>query len=56
MACRLVFKPLSEPMLEHCQLEPILIEIQLFSLKKIRLKMLSVKCCPFHLGLNVESD
>ena len=31
----------------------ILIEIQTFSLKKIWLKMLSVKCCPFHLGLNV---
>ena len=30
----------------------ILIEIQTFSLKKIRLKM-SLKCCSFHLGLNV---
>ena len=30
-----------------------LIEIQTFSLKKIRLKMLSAKCCSFHLGLNV---
>ena len=31
----------------------ILIEIQTFSLKKIRLKMSSAKCCSFHLGLNV---
>ena len=31
----------------------ILIEILTFSLKKIRLKMLSVKCCSFRLGLNV---
>ena len=31
----------------------ILIEIQAFSLKKIRLKMSSAKCCSFHLGLNV---
>ena len=31
----------------------ILIEIQTFSLKKIRLKMLSAKCCSFRLGLNV---
>ena len=31
----------------------ILIEIQTFSLKKIRLKMLSTKFCPFRLGLNV---
>ena len=30
-----------------------LIEIQTFSLKKIRLKMSSVKCCSFRLGLNV---
>ena len=30
----------------------ILIEIQTFSLKKIRLKMSSAKCCSFHLGLN----
>ena len=33
----------------------ILIEIQTFSLKKIRLKMLSAKCCSFHLGLNLLS-
>ena len=31
----------------------ILIEIQTFSLKKIRLKMSSAKCCAFRLGLNV---
>ena len=31
----------------------ILIEIQTFSLKKIRLKMSSAKCCTFRLGLNV---
>ena len=30
----------------------ILIEIQTFSLKEIRLKMSSAKCCPFRLGLN----
>ena len=33
----------------------ILIEIPTSSVKKIRLKMLSVKCCPFHLSLNVSS-
>ena len=31
----------------------ILFEIQTFSLKKIRLKMSSAKCCSFRLGLNV---
>ena len=31
----------------------IVIEIQTFSLKKIRLKMSSAKCCSFRLGLNV---
>ena len=31
----------------------ILIEIQTFSLKKMRLKMSSAKCCPFRLGFNV---
>ena len=31
----------------------ILIEICAFSLKKIRLKMSSAKCCSFRLGLNV---
>ena len=31
----------------------IFIEIQTFSLKKIRLKMSSAKCCSFGLGLNV---
>ena len=34
----------------------ILIEIQTFSLKKMRLKMSSAKCCSFHLGLNVLTD
>ena len=33
----------------------ILIQIQTFSLRKIRLKMSSAICCPFHLGLNVFS-
>ena len=33
----------------------ILIEVQTFSPKKIPLKTSSVKCCPFHLGLNVLS-
>ena len=33
----------------------ILIEIQPFSLKKMRLKMSSAKCCSFRLGLNVLS-
>ena len=33
----------------------ILIKIQTFSLKKIRLKMSSAKCCSFRLGLNVLS-
>ena len=31
----------------------IVCEIQIYSLKKIRFKMSSAKCCPFHLGLNV---
>ena len=31
----------------------ILIEVQTFSLKKIRLKMWSAKCCSFRLGLNM---
>ena len=34
-------------------LSEILIEIQTFSLKEIRLKMSSAKCCSFRLGLNV---
>ena len=34
----------------------ILIEIQTFSMKKIRLKMLSAKCCSFRLGLNVLNE
>ena len=35
------------------KLSEILVEIQTFSLKKIRLKMSSAKWCPFRLGLNV---
>ena len=31
----------------------LLVEIQTFSLKKIRLKMSSAKCCSFRFGLNV---
>ena len=34
----------------------ILIEIQTFSLRKIRLKMSSAKCCSFRLGLNVLNE
>ena len=34
----------------------ILIEIQTFWLKKIRLKMSSAKCCSFRLGLNVLTE
>ena len=34
-------------------LSEVLIEIQTFWLKKIRLKMSSAKCCSFRLGLNV---
>ena len=34
----------------------ILIEIQTFSLKKIRLKISSAKCCSFRLGLNVRCE
>ena len=32
-----------------------LIEILIFSFKKMRLKMSSAKCCPFRLGLNVST-
>ena len=58
MACRLVrAKPLSEPMWLIGPLginfSEILIEIQTFSLTKIRLKMSSAKCCQFRLGLCV---
>ena len=34
----------------------ILIKIQTFASKKIRLKMSSAKCCWFHFGLNVLSN
>ena len=61
MACRLPgAKPLSEPMLDYCQLDrrlgtnfsEILIEILAFSLKKMRLKVSSGKWRPFCFGLN----
>ena len=64
MACRLTgAKPLSEPMMGYCLLDPwgrtnfseILIGIQTFSLKKIQLKMSSGKWWPFCLGLDVLS-
>ena len=57
MACRLLStKPLSEPMLGYCQLDPweqiwnfgeISIKIQNFSLVKMHLKILSAKWQPF---------
>ena len=51
MACRLFgAKPLSEPMLDYCQLDPW---IQHFLLKEVHLKMLVAKCRPYCLGLNV---
>ena len=61
MACRLFgAKPLSEPMLPYCQLDPkehifneILTKIPKFSFKKILLKMSTTKWLPFCLGLNV---
>ena len=37
-------------------LSEILIKIQAFALKKIRLKMSSEKCCPFPIDLNVLTD
>ena len=47
MACHLVdAKPLSEPMLEYCHLDPwkqTLIEIETFSFKKMHLNMSSGK-------------
>ena len=62
MACRLDgAKPLSEPMLEYCWLDPwvnlseILIEIYTFSFKKMHLKMSSENWRPFCPGLNVLS-
>ena len=61
MACRLFgAKPLSKPMLGYCELNSlrtnfseILIKIQNFSLRKIHLKISSVKWRPYCLGLNV---
>ena len=56
MACRLIgAESLSEPMLIRTlgtNFSEILIEIHIFSLNKIHLKMLSAKC-PFCLGLSV---
>ena len=60
MACGLIgTKPLSEPMLDYCQLDPCeyfnenLINVQQFSLKELHVKMSSAKWRPFCLGLNV---
>ena len=62
MACRLEStKPLSESMLSYCQLDhkeqtlnsEILIGIQIFSFKKMHLKLSSAKWRPVCLGLNV---
>ena len=56
MACRLFgAKPLSKPILDYCQtyFSEILIKIQLFSLKKMYLKMSFAKWRPSCLGLNV---
>ena len=58
MACRLVgTKPLSETILEYCQLgtnfNEILIKIFRFSFKKIHFQMPSAKWQPFCLCLNV---
>ena len=61
MACRLVgAKPLSEPMLEYCwqkkalgtNFSEFLVEILIFSFKKMRLKVSSAKRRSFCLGLN----
>ena len=66
MACCLFSaKPLSEPMLPDCQLDPkhakegfseILFKIQKVSFMTMHLKMLSLKWWPFCLGLNVLSN
>ena len=58
MACHLAgAKPLSEPILEYCQIGPlgtnfseILTEIQNFSFMKMHLKMSSAKWRPFYPG------
>ena len=63
MACRLLGDmPLSEPMMEYCELDlnlgtnflEILIEIYIFSFKKMHLKMSSGNWQPFCIGLNVS--
>ena len=64
MACRLAgAKPLSETNAGILLIGPlgtnfseIFIEIQTFSLKKIRLKMSSAKCCSFRPGLIVLNN
>ena len=60
MTCRLVStKPLSEPMVEYCQLGPqeqsseISVVNQTFSFKKLHLRISYAKWRPFSLGLNV---
>ena len=63
MACRLFGdKPLSDPMIVYCQLDPyeqisVKIEwkIMTFSFKKMDLKM-SLKCVTFCLSLNVVTQ
>ena len=51
MACRLDGEILLIEPLE-INVSEISIEIEIFSLKKICLKMSSAKCCPFRRGLN----
>ena len=58
MACRLFgAMPLSEPVLEYCQMgtnfSEIVIRIQTFSFKKTYMKISSAKWCLFCFGLNV---
>ena len=61
MVCRLFgARPLSEPMLEYCQLDPwehksviFFIEVHIYSIKKMHLEMVSAKWRSFCLGINV---
>ena len=61
IACRLLAaKPLSDPMLIYCRLDPseqtsgeLLLDIHIFSFRGIRLIISSAKWLPFCLGLNV---
>ena len=63
MACRLDgTKPLSEPMLTYCQLDPkehismkFYLKFKYFHSTKMHLNMSSAKCRPFCLSLNVLS-